>query len=369
MEGQIKELTLLLNRCWEEIASLKEQNAKQELQLSAMKQTFHVFSDSIVEIMQSLNKLEATESEHYQIALGRTDCLNKTINNLKYEFFDPAFDTSDYFYPRIENGFITIEKIINEKKSIARFGDGEFGLIMHEERHKFQKNESKLSTRLQEVLRSKHPDLLIAIANNYGNLEQYNEKSARGIRMYMTDEVRIAHQNLLDPFRTYYDAYLSRPYVLYNDNQTDAPKQRFKHLQQIWQNRDVIFIEGAQTRLGVGNNLFDNTKTIKRILAPTTNSFDKYDDLLKSALQHATPDTLFLLALGPTASVLAYDLCVNGYQAVDIGHVDMEYEWFLQGTGTRCAVPHKYNNEFPGGDIVAPIDDPVYNSQIICSFA
>ena len=28
----------------------------------------------------------------------------------------------------------------------------------------------------------------------------------------------------------------------------------------------------------------------------------------------------FLLALGPTATVLAYDLCKMGYQAVDIGH-------------------------------------------------
>jgi len=30
--------------------------------------------------------------------------------------------------------------------------------------------------------------------------------------------------------------------------------------------------------------------------------------------------------LGPTTTVLAYDLYKNGYQAIDIGHVDLEHE-------------------------------------------
>lgn len=35
------------------------------------------------------------------------------------------------------------------------------------------------------------------------------------------------------------------------------------------------------------------------------------------------------ILLDPTATVLAYDLAVQGFQAVDINHVDVEYEWFL----------------------------------------
>lgn len=38
---------------------------------------------------------------------------------------------------------------------------------------------------------------------------------------------------------------------------------------------------------------------------------------------------LVLIALGHTATVLAYDLAEVGYQAIDIGHIDIEYEWFL----------------------------------------
>ena len=39
-------------------------------------------------------------------------------------------------------------------------------------------------------------------------------------------------------------------------------------------------------------------------------------------------DKLFILALGPMATVLAYDLARLGYRALDLGHIDIEYEWF-----------------------------------------
>ena len=35
----------------------------------------------------------------------------------------------------------------------------------------------------------------------------------------------------------------------------------------IWEGRDIIFIEGEKSRLGVGNDLFDNAQSIHRILS------------------------------------------------------------------------------------------------------
>ena len=72
--------------------------------------------------------------------------------------------------------------------------------------------------------------------------------------------------------------------------------------------------------------------------------------------------------MGPAATVLAYDLACAGYQALDIGHVDMEYEWMLAGKGGRTAVPYKYNNELKGGDIVEEIKDEKYEMQIVDRF-
>ena len=38
---------------------------------------------------------------------------------------------------------------------------------------------------------------------------------------------------------------------------------------------------------------------------------------------------IILLAIGPTATVLSYDLADNGFQVIDIVHLDVEYQWYL----------------------------------------
>ena len=78
---------------------------------------------------------------------------------------------------------------------------------------------------------------------------------------------------------------------------------------------------------------------------------------------------MYLLALGPTATALAYDLYKSGYQAIDIGHVDIEYEWFLKKASKKMKIKGKYIGEGVStkeerlniGDIV----DEKYESQII----
>lgn len=75
-----------------------------------------------------------------------------------------------------------------------------------------------------------------------------------------------------------------------------------------------------------------------------------------------------MLALGSTATVLAYDLCNEGFQAIDIGHLDIEYEWFLQHATKKCAVANKWVNETD--DIVTnendTLHDDEYENSIIC---
>ena len=75
--------------------------------------------------------------------------------------------------------------------------------------------------------------------------------------------------------------------------------------------------------------------------------------------------TLILIALGPTASVLAYDLTKNKYQAVDIGHTDIEYEHFLRKANTSIIIPFKYYSEVRGGTKnIKNIQDKNYYNQI-----
>ena len=77
-------------------------------------------------------------------------------------------------------------------------------------------------------------------------------------------------------------------------------------------------------------------------------------------------DALYLIALGPTATILAYDLFKNGRQAIDVGHVDIEYEWFCRKVDKKIKIPNKYVNEVNAGNGVADnLEDEEYQSQII----
>ncbi|MFP3153759.1 GT-D fold domain-containing protein [Lachnospiraceae bacterium ZAX-1] len=364
MENRIKEQLGIVEVLTSELAKLKEENISLEADFlhvsKAVEQSFRV----IKELMLQVSKLE--EESNRLLAIGRVAFVR--TNNAKYEILDPNFALSQSFYPKFYTIEETLFQIISEKKSLARFGDGEFAIITNERNIGYQKLDDMLRVRLKEVLKSKHPNLLIAIANNYGNLDKYTDDAADGIRDYMNEQTRKQHRELLDIERKYHDTYTTRPYVCYRDNCTDAPKKRFDKLKEVWKDRNVIIVEGAQTRIGVRNDLLSGAAQVRRILAPATNSFDRYDALLNASLDFAKQNTLFLVALGPSAEVLVYDLTLKGFQAVDIGHADMEYEWFLAGKGKRTSVPYKYNYEVYGGDQVEDLKDSVYESQIIARF-
>lgn len=74
---------------------------------------------------------------------------------------------------------------------------------------------------------------------------------------------------------------------------------------------------------------------------------------------------LILLSLGMTATVMAYDLAKLGYQAIDLGHLDVEYEWFQMKAEKKTPLNNRYVNEVEGGDVVRRCDDPIYLSQIV----
>ncbi len=318
----------------------------------------------ILTAQETLTKrVESLEETNHEL-MRRSEILRRLVDNAPYEIRDERYEFS-YVYPKFESIDETIRQIVEEKKSMARFGDGEFAIMQGIKRHEFQKNDDMLAERLKEVLESNLPNLIIGIADNYGDISRFTDEAAHGIRMHMSREMRNYLDDILDKGRVYADAYITRFYALFRDNKTDAPKKRISMLRTIWENRHVITVEGSKTGLGVGNDLFENASSFHRIICPAINSFDAYEDILKNCVEFGDKDTLFLIALGPTAGVLAYDLTKNGFQALDIGHVDLEYEWYLSGRGCRVPVQGKYNNEVQGGAEVDEITDATYLSQVL----
>jgi glycosyltransferase family protein len=164
--------------------------------------------------------------------------------------------------------------------------------------------------------------------------------------------------------RKYYSSMISRFYIEYKDK-SKIPYY-IKKLKQIWDKKDILIIEGEMSRLGVGNDLFNNSKSIKRILCPAINAFNVYEKIISQA-KKIDKSNLILLALGPTSSVLAYDLYKIGYQVIDVGHIDIEYEWFLRKAKKKIQIENKYVNEAYGNKFkFGKVKDKNYYKEIIC---
>lgn len=266
--------------------------------------------------------------------------------------------------PIIINKNELVEQLITSNKSIARYGDGEFGLI-YGGSNGFQQYDENLSVKLRNILISDNSNLCVCIPGTINSLKGYCKHSKRFWRVYKGQKIKKI-LNLLNLNKIYYDSFFSRPYIgQRKDNNTYSKTQLyFNKLKQIWKEKSIVFVKGYGSRLGVGNDLFKNAKSIKRILCPNLNAYEKYDEILKEC-QKQPKNTLFILALGMTATVLAADLCALGYKALDVGHIDIEYEWFLMKAQDKIEIENKNVNECGTPNITTDINDPEYQRQII----
>lgn len=262
----------------------------------------------------------------------------------------------------------SIEYIEKTGCSVARFGDGEFDMILWPDKCEgYQKNSAKLVESLSDVLASQTPNLLICIPYALNNIWGRTQESRNF--WYYWSERKDQRKLITDLIRGYHgtkyvfgDTQISRPYIAWKTSKN--ADIMFPRLKKLWEAKDIIIVEGVKTRLGVGNDLFSGAKSIKRILGPATNAFDHIDEIREKIVE-IRKDELVILALGPTATILAADLAECGIQAIDIGHVDIEYEWYLRKATGHDRIPGKFTNEAAQGNHVDDCDDAWYNSQIV----
>lgn len=251
--------------------------------------------------------------------------------------------------------------------SLCRYGDGEFEIMLHRERPWFQNVDTRLAERLRKIINVEQENVIIAVADNFGNLEKYTEAAADGIREYMVLS-REDVSKLINTEHVFFNAYVSRPYIMYRDKK--HADNIFELFKKIWNGRDVLLVEGETARIGVGNDLFQKAKGIRRIICPERNAWKKYKNILNSVKESISYDTLICISLGPTATVLAYDLAIAGYQALDIGQLDNEYEWYIRGAERRIPIEGKMVAEtradgYEGKEKESIDGEESYNKQII----
>lgn len=286
----------------------------------------------------------------------------KSKNLSKEQIFEVnrTYEEGNEIYPKVLDRNRTLELLLKSNSSISRFGDGEFNLILGNDLH-FQKYSKRLAKRLKEILKTPNSNNIIAIPNIFESLDAYIEDDAHFWRKFLVSYRKNIY-NELDFSKQYGDSLVSRPYFGYRDK--NLSKEYFEKITKIWKDKNIVVVEGEGTRLGYNNDLLKNCRSVKRILCPAKNSFEKYDEILKICREQHY-NTLFILALGPTATVLAEDLSQMGYRALDLGHIDIEYEWFLQKATTKIIIKDKYVNENKKGRKITNLKDTDYLSQII----
>lgn len=201
-------------------------------------------------------------------------------------------------YPPVLTEQETLDRV-TAGQSLSRYGDGEFKMcrgagIKSQEAH------PTLTVRLIEILRNSGA-CLVGLPNIRSETPKgdFWGKYTAFASFLGQDE--------------YGSSFISRP--------DSAPwintPEYWAQLESLWVGQSVTLVRGSSKSLTAADLI--GAAEVREILAPRQHAWVDYDALLAKI---GTPKRA-LLCLGPTATVMAVDLCAKGVHAIDLGHVGM----------------------------------------------
>ena len=221
----------------------------------------------------------------------------------------------------------TIDELLQTEKSMVRFGDGEIVMIKGVDLM-LQKASPEIGEGLARILRYEQDELMVTIPGIFDTLSDHRKAS----RQFWRDHLlfcRKTYEKYCNPDRIYGTTFVSRCYYYPSDRSRCAGW--FAKIKKIWENRDVVIVEGTKTHNGIGTDLLNSAASIERIICPPKDAYGALPQIEEACEQYGT-DRLFLLSVGVAAKFLAEDLFQKGYRVLDIGNLDLEYEWFIRQT-------------------------------------
>lgn len=212
-------------------------------------------------------------------------------------------------YPHTLSELDTLTRVVNGA-SLSRYGDGELRQADRVCNIKPQVADARLTVRLREILQDSG-ECLVGIPNIH----------ARGPKDQHWQNYKVYAKWLSN--RVYGSAFISRP--------DSAPwintDEYWSLMFSLWRDRDVTLVRGAQKSLTKEFLVETGAREVHEVLCTPQNAWSDYDNIMR---QVGTPERV-LLCLGPTASVMAVDLCAKGVHAIDCGHVGMFAKKRLRG--------------------------------------
>lgn len=253
------------------------------------------------------------------------------LAQIDYMLFRAGIKKCDIQVHTIEE---TIEELCTTDKSMVRFGDGEITMIKGRSL-KLQKVNPEIVEGLKRILRYEYDDMIVTIPEIFGDLSVYRKES----RQFWKDHLlfsRNIYEKYCNPERQYFNTSVSRFYYAFEDKY--SCKAWIEGIRQIWKDKDVVVVEGARTHNGVGNDLLSTARSVERIIGPSSDAYGKLSEIQKECMKYPK-DRLFLISLGVAAKFLTEKLFLEGYRVLDIGNLDMEYEWYLKHAGEKEKIP------------------------------
>jgi hypothetical protein len=210
-------------------------------------------------------------------------------------------------YPNVLSESETLDRVL-AGASLARYGDGEFNLC---EGHglKCQRFDLDLARRLREILIDSG-ECLVGIPNirsRTPKLPFWSKYLSRAPRL-LTD-------------RVYGSSFVTRP-----DSApwVDTPDY-WRRVESLWVGQRVTLVRGQTSSLTPDD--LKGAAHVDDVIGPRAHAWSDYTELLSLIGRPARA----LLCLGPTATVMAVDLCAKGVHAIDLGHIGLFYRKHLAG--------------------------------------
>lgn len=225
----------------------------------------------------------------------------------------------------------TIDTLLQTEKSMVRFGDGEIVMIKGVDLM-LQKASAEIADGLKEILAYRYDDLIVTIPGIFDGLADHHPASRKFWRDHLLF-CRKTYETYCNPNRVYGTTFVSRCYYFAKDR--TPCDEWFAKIRKIWENRDVVIVEGSRTHNGVGNDLLDTARSIERIICPPSDAYSAIPAILEACTGYGK-DRMFLLSAGVAAKFLAVELFERGYRVLDIGNLDMEYEWYVRRASGKC---------------------------------
>jgi hypothetical protein len=210
-----------------------------------------------------------------------------------------------------------------EGKSIARWGDGEIKLMLQPEFDlMFQKSSKDLAKDLRALMiahDSMSDKLLLALPTVYTTRLWMGIWAENWYKLKPILEASTA---------MWANTHITRPSFFQRHGREAVDAWR-----KVWDGKRVCIVAGKGSRFEMIPELFDNVANVVRVDSEPTDAYAKLEQLT-STLDSVSDVDLFLIALGPTGTVLAGHLASQAggsRQAIDIGHLASSYSNVFSG--------------------------------------